>query len=69
MNKSQRQRCERYCGGQIQGIVERLKLNGTISEGFEAEIKPLKAPLNFIPGDSFVLSCPLHKRRFLIRRK
>lgn len=68
MNKATRKRCAEFCGGKIQGIVDNLKLRGRISPDFEAEIKPLNS-FALIPPDSYVLSCPLHHRKFLVRRK
>jgi hypothetical protein len=60
-----RDRCARYCGEQIKGIVENLKRTGEVTEDFEITVRPVRG-LTYVPGGSYKMTCPLHGNTFIV---
>lgn len=58
-------RCARFCGEQIKGFVENLKLRGEVPEDFEVTVRPVRG-LTYVPGGSYQMKCPLHGNIFIV---
>lgn len=62
---STRDRCARFCGGKLDGIVENLKLRGELPEDKTFRFKQLRG-LVYIPAGAYEIVCPLHHNTFLV---
>lgn len=55
--------CATWCAGQLDGIVDNLKVRGKLPEDFKVTFRSLRG-LVYVPKDSYVFECR-HGRDYL----
>lgn len=59
-------RCAKYCGGIIAGIVEKVRRQSENGDKLHVAVTPVKG-LHWVPAGSYEMKCPLHGNTFIVR--